>query len=549
MKLLSGFTEKKQSMKRKLFGYMFLLAVLLLVLLFAGLLLIGQFTGIKHRTYETLDFQATVIERQIDSHIDGLAVMGIQLSSDTTTAVENYLIDNHITFSDLNNSEKNISGIQEALFDMLKHKLLETDCSGAFIILDASVNTTADGAENSRTGLYLQHSSLDSSDNGILLYRGLSELGKSHGVMPHRKWRLEFQTDTFLSYNELLESAELPLRCAYRISDVFTLPGTSERAVLLTLPILGNDGSVYGLCGFEISESYFKHIFSQPSNLNHVIFAVNKGSNGITNAAYSFSCGITNGYYLAPKGDFTSSDFGNGLTLFEGESASYIGVSKQVQLCKDDCDYSLTVLIPKQDYNGWTASNTVRIILLILLLVTATVGCCFYFSRRFLLPIKQGLEQIKQKEFNGYSFVTEIDDLFAFLAEQDRIAEAQFAEIESEKAKIQTTLDQMSSENSEAKQEIARLAYSRKNEVDPYDYKQFLSGVKTLTQMEQTVFDHYLSGKSVKEIVELEGIKESTVRFHNRNIYSKLGVNSLKQLLMFAAIMKRDEEDIKGDSK
>ena len=47
MKLLSAFSEKKQSMKRKLFGYMFLLAVLLLVLVFAGLLLIGQFTGIK----------------------------------------------------------------------------------------------------------------------------------------------------------------------------------------------------------------------------------------------------------------------------------------------------------------------------------------------------------------------------------------------------------------------------------------------------------------------------------------------------------------------
>ena len=51
----------------------------------------------------------------------------------------------------------------------------------------------------------------------------------------------------------------------------------------------------------------------------------------------------------------------------------------------------------------------------------------------------------------------------------------------------------------------------------------------------------------MKQIVELAGIKESTVRFHNRNIYSKLGVNSLKQLLMFAAIMKRDEEG--GDIK
>ena len=547
MKLLSGFAEKKQSMKRKLFGYMFLLAILLLILLFAGLLLIGQFTGIKQKTYETLDFQADVFERQIDSHIDGLAVMGIQLSSHTTAVIENYLADNRIKFSDLNNSEKNVSGVQEALFDILKYKLLETDCSGAFIVLDAAVNTTIDGAKKSRTGLYLQHGSLDSSDNDILLYRGLPELGKRHGVMPHRKWRLEFRTDRFPNYTEMMEVSELPLQCAYRISNVFTLTGTSEKTVLLTLPIIGSNGTVYGLCGFEVSESYFKHVFSQPSNLDHAIFAINKGGEGIINAANSFSCGITNGYYLAPKGDFTSSDFGNGLTLFKGNSTSYIGVSKQVQLCKDNCPYSLTVLIPKQDYNVWSADNTVRIILLMLLLVSATVGCCFYFSRRFLLPIKQGLEQIKQKEYNGHSNVTEIDDLFAFLAEQDRLAEAQLAEVESQKSQIQSALDQMSSKKDEAEQKVARLAYSRKNEIDPYDYEQFLMGVKTLTQMERTVFDHYLAGKSVKEIVDLEGIKESTVRFHNRNIYSKLGVNSLKQLLLFAAIMKRDEEE--GDTK
>ena len=546
MKLLSAFAEKKQSMKRKLFGYMFLLAVMLLILVFAGLLLIGQFTGIKQKTYETLEFQADVFERQIDSHIDGLAAMSIRLSSDSTSAIENYLAENRIAFSDLNNSEKNVSGVQEALFDILKHKLLETDCSGAFIVLNASVNTSVENAAHSRTGLYLQHSSIDFSDDSILLYRGLSDLGKEHGVMPHRKWRLEFSTDLFPDYTKLMKGSDLPLQYSYRISDVFTLTNTSERVVLFTLPIMGGDGTVYGLCGFEISESYFKHVFSQPSNLDHVVFVVNSGSDGIKSAADSFSCGVTNGYYLAPKGDFTASSFGSGLTLFEGNPTSYIGVTKQFQPCKDDGDFSLTVLIPKQDYNGWSMNNALRILLLMLLLVTATVGCCFYFSRRFLLPIKQGLEKIKQKEYGEHSNVIEINDLFAFLAEQDRIAEAQFAEIESEKAKIQTTLDQMSSEHSEARQEIARLAYSRKNEVDPYDYEQFLSGVKTLTQMEQTVFDHYLSGKSVKEIVELEGIKESTVRFHNRNIYSKLGVNSLKRLLMFAAIMKRDEE---GDTK
>ena len=94
----------------------------------------------------------------------------------------------------------------------------------------------------------------------------------------------------------------------------------------------------------------------------------------------------------------------------------------------------------------------------------------------------------------------------------------------------------------EAEQTVARLAYSRKNEVDPYEYEQFLMGVQTLTSTERIVFNYYLDGKSVKQIATLAGIKESTVRFHNRNIYSKLGVNSLKQLLLYAAVMKQEKE-------
>ena len=47
--------------------------------------------------------------------------------------------------------------------------------------------------------------------------------------------------------------------------------------------------------------------------------------------------------------------------------------------------------------------------------------------------------------------------------------------------------------------------------------------------------------KFAEEIVEILGIKESTVRFHNRNIYSKLSVGSLKQLLLYASVMKSEE--------
>ena len=530
MKLLPGFTSKKRSMKRKLFAYMFILVALVLTLLFSGLLLLGQFTGAEQTTFETLDFQADVFYRQIESHIEGLAVMSIHLSVDTADAIEKYLSENHIGFSDINDSEINIAAVQEATFNILRQKLLEAKCSGAFIVLNATVNTDADKAANSHTGLYLQRSSLDYSDTGILLYRGLTQLGKEHGVMPHRKWRLEFNTDLFPNYAQLTADSKLPLTSAYRLSDIFTLTGTSERAVLMTLPIIGRDGTVYGLCGFEISESYFRHTFSQPSKLEHAVFTINKGSEGIINHADSFSCGITDGYYLPPNEAYRSSSFGNGLTLFQGDTSSYIGVTKQVNLCKDSDTFYLTALVPKQDFDRW-----------VLLILTATIGCSYFFTRRYLSPIKKSLEQLKQKEYDRNSGISEIDDLFAFLAEQDRINEAAFDTMRKEKADMQTSLDQIRNAHDETMQQVERLAYSRKNEVDPYDYEDFKNGLKFLTEREKEILDLYIAGKTVKEIVALTGLKESTIRFHNRNIYTKLNVHSLKQLLRYAAIMKQEE--------
>ena len=93
-----------------------------------------------------------------------------------------------------------------------------------------------------------------------------------------------------------------------------------------------------------------------------------------------------------------------------------------------------------------------------------------------------------------------------------------------------------------AKQELARLAYSRSKEIDPDDYRRFLEGLQTLTPTERKIFAYYLSGKTVKEIMELAHIKESTLRYHNRNIYCKLGVNSLKQMLRYATLMMQQRK-------
>lgn len=106
-----------------------------------------------------------------------------------------------------------------------------------------------------------------------------------------------------------------------------------------------------------------------------------------------------------------------------------------------------------------------------------------------------------------------------------------------------TATNELQNKFNETEMQNKRLAYSRKTEIDPYDYENFKNGLSMLTAKEQEVFNFYMQGKTVKEIIATLGLKESTVRFHNKNIYSKLGVHSLKQLLRYAAVLKQEEED------
>ena len=67
----------------------------------------------------------------------------------------------------------------------------------------------------------------------------------------------------------------------------------------------------------------------------------------------------------------------------------------------------------------------------------------------------------------------------------------------------------------------------------------FTRGLETLTPTERVIYSAYLAGKSSKDIMSELNIKENTLKFHNKNLYSKLGVSSRKQLLHFAALKQQ----------
>ena len=68
----------------------------------------------------------------------------------------------------------------------------------------------------------------------------------------------------------------------------------------------------------------------------------------------------------------------------------------------------------------------------------------------------------------------------------------------------------------------------------------FAQGLDTLTSQERHIYEAYLSGTPTKDIMIELNIKENTLKFHNKNLYSKLGVSSRKQLLEVYRAIKAD---------
>lgn len=68
-------------------------------------------------------------------------------------------------------------------------------------------------------------------------------------------------------------------------------------------------------------------------------------------------------------------------------------------------------------------------------------------------------------------------------------------------------------------------------QIDNAVIEAFTRGLSELTFTEKLIYDLYVGGKSTKEVLAEMNIKENTLKYHNKNIYGKLGVASRKELL------------------
>ena len=143
----------------------------------------------------------------------------------------------------------------------------------------------------------------------------------------------------------------------------------------------------------------------------------------------------------------------------------------------------------------------------IILIVSVFVNICVWF-----------LEQLVKIDFVSVSYI--ITELFLISV---------YLMIENHQTLIASLEEKSKTQSKQTSREI------KTDSPEFIEHCKFITKqLEHLTLTEKAIYECYLKGKSTKEVLEEMSITENTLKFHNKNIYAKLGVSSRKQLLEYA---------------
>lgn len=538
------FHTARRSMRHKLGWYMAALAALLVAAVCIGLFSFGRISSPRAELARTLQTQLDFFRDDMRVLWQNVGTSAVHLSADMTDILEDQLARNATPFDRLTGNLKTLAAVEEAMLEPLCQYIRQTRCSGAFVILEASMRT--DSAPDVRSGLYVQKNNAERSGNELLLFRGMADVGKAQDVMPHRKWQQEFRTAQFPNYVECLVASGDSLWDCCRITDLITLPGTSERAILLTVPLWSRDGRIYGICGFAVNQTYFCSHFEQPSDLSRLVCLLSADNGNSLDAATALITYTRDGSCTLPDGALSVKKQSGGLISVSGGDFDFVGKSEQVSLLQSDNRvHRLTVLIPGEDYRQEALGSAVQTALFAFLLLFFAVACCIYFARRYLQPVYADMKRLQSAapDRGALSF-EDFEPLTDAITAREATHRAQVDTLEGEKESLENRFAETQSQLEEVQADARQLATRRRDELDPAEYALFRSEYDKLTEKQRLVIDDMVDGLSPQESAEHLQYQKSTIYSYRRDIYEKLNINGkdkLQQLRLRVALLRQEQ--------
>ena len=517
------FRETRLSLHWHSFAYfiLFLLAVM------SGIFLILFSTGVfavgLRECQVFLKNELEHITVDVTREFSTLSVEGVALAEHLAEQIEKRLKAAGVNPSGLKDHPHLLEPILSESADRLLMALEKSKSSGVFLILDATVNPALPTAENSRAGLFFKNMEpnvINLSFPAFRFLRGSAAIARQKPLNLLPQWQMEFQVtpgDFFFTTMNAAAGSNLPLSRLYYWNPCSALASNCEKAMLLCVPLITSDGTVIGVCGFEVSAMLFK-LKNTPNNPTYTraftILAPLYGD--ILDASKAMYAG---NYHAVPSqsgGILSIMAPAKGLSnyLASADGSVYSGLHQKINLYPKNSAFSgdewvLAVLIPVQDITAIVRQYNRRFLLLFFALFIFSIVTALLISRRSVAPVVGALEMVKERKVpdNMRSNIQEIDDLIAFLTAQDA-ASGDLAGLSQDPVKTSALFDA------------------------------FVNNIKTLSPAERAVFNLYMEGYTAQEIAKILCLSINTIKTHNKRIYTKLNVSSRKELMVYVRMMQ-----------
>lgn len=505
-----------------------LMAAVLLFLNFGGFLNRGNSRNQVWFANELEHFS-----QDVEKDLGELSIQGVTMAEQLAKVLESGLKEGGGAPQELHSRPELLEPLLKEQMAVLLPALQNQKCGGAFVILDASVRP-AEG-DGRRAGIFLKRTipnAVRTISSKLYYLRGPAAIARESGIELLGQWQMEFleeETDFFATVTETARKyPELPLSRLYYWTPRVLLSGNSEAGMLLCIPLISSDGTVMGVCGFEVSAMLFKQTYSPDNTTYTRVFSV---------LAPAREQSVQTAEGLLAGNFYLNSAMGGDMSVQEGplnwyldqNRAYYGGLHQSVGLYPADSPYRgevwlAAVMAPLEDVKA-VSQEGVRLFQIGMLVISVASLCAAAFiSRRYIAPVVRTLKGIKEGEDYAALPKTrylEINDLLEFLTAQDEAVSAALAEAES-RASVT------------GEEDVAEVVPA----VDPERFRRFLECLKTLSPAEQRVFDLYVQEYKAKDIAAKLHLSRNTVKFHNGNIYSKLEVGSRKELLTYIRHMR-----------
>ena len=175
--ILEWITAARQGsfkLKRKLILFWICMLLCVFVAVLAVFSIAGVFSDSEEELYQVLSLENKNTVAAITEQVDTMEARSIAFAEQVNYAIDDMLYTAPI--SSLNDRPDLLLSLQRTLYSPVNTTLKVSPCSGAYVILDATTNTSSPIAETSRTGLYLRFANLsvkNSVNQDVVFFRGI----------------------------------------------------------------------------------------------------------------------------------------------------------------------------------------------------------------------------------------------------------------------------------------------------------------------------------------------------------------------------------------